>query len=333
MPSPSVHTSHFDTQQHLGQEHHLSSRPSSQPWKSVFRFPNSSRKAPSSSSSLALDTSLYPNGNVTHTLTTGTPSLTPTSFLSDPRSSYNSSNTQSSDSNAGLQSRAPFMNGGTPNRSYPTYELRHQKSTDALSIGGFSRPRTLTKSEKQRLNPSRNPTSPRAKPLTADPSQASFQSPTLPSKAKVNAPTSPRSMGASATRFIRRVASAPNAKGLFSLGSRSTSTTKNGLLAPSEIVPPMPGLTSSSFENGTDSLETMSSGSSRGRPSPRLGSPSKTRNNNGNTEGGGQVAFRRTYSSNSIKVRQVDKIFLLHSSPVIVDRISGRSRAIKFPQS
>jgi hypothetical protein len=76
----------------------------------------------------------------------------------------------------------------------------------------------------------------------------------------------------------------------------------------------------------------MSSGSSRGWPSPRLGSPSKTRINNGHADGRGQVAFRRTYSSNSIKVREVNKS-LLHPSLVIVDRISGRSRAIKFPQS
>ncbi|KAG6880290.1 hypothetical protein C0992_000067 [Termitomyces sp. T32_za158] len=108
-------------------------------------------------------------------------------------------------------------------------------------------------------------------------------------------------MGASASRFIRRVASAPNAKGLFSLGSRSTSTTKNGLLAPADMVPPLPSMVSNSLEH-TDSLETVSSGSSRGRPSrPPPSSYAKTRDCNA-----GKAAFRRTYSSNSIKVRQVE---------------------------
>ncbi|KAF9246958.1 Pkinase-domain-containing protein [Melanogaster broomeanus] len=117
-------------------------------------------------------------------------------------------------------------------------------------------------------------------------------------------------MGASATRFIRRVASAPNAKHLFSSGSRSTAPTKNGLLAPAEAVPPVPGGPSSSLEHGDDSLETLSSGSSRGRSTRHdryhgHGIP-KTRVANPAPEGPGKVAFRRTYSSNSIKVRSVE---------------------------
>lgn len=157
------------------------------------------------------------------------------------------------------------------------------------------------------MNLPHNPHSPHAKPLTADPSQASFVSPTTPSKPKANGALSPKSMGASATRFIRRVASAPNVKGLFSMGSRSASTTKNGLLAPSDAVPPMPSLASTSLDHGADSLETMSSDSSRGRPSAGFGSLSmKSQINNGVAEGPGKVAFRRTYSSNSIKIGRVE---------------------------
>nr|GAT53988.1 AGC/RSK protein kinase [Mycena chlorophos] len=110
-------------------------------------------------------------------------------------------------------------------------------------------------------------------------------------------PLSPKAMGASASRFIRRVASAPNAKGLF---SSHRSTTKNGFLSPGESVPPLPNV--SSLEQGTDSLETLSSSSSRGQGrSTTLAAPRA----NGMLEGG-KMAFRRTYSSNSIKVRQVE---------------------------
>ncbi|KAG6833742.1 serine/threonine protein kinase, AGC [Tephrocybe sp. NHM501043] len=144
-------------------------------------------------------------------------------------------------------------------------------------------------------------------PMTAQPHTSSFASPTTPSKSRATGALSPKSMSASASRFIRRVASAPNAKGLFSLGSRSTSTTKNGLLAPADVVPPLPSMVSNSLEHGTDSLETVSSGSSRGRPSkPPPTSYAKPWVSNGLADGPDKIAFRRTYSSNSIKVRQVE---------------------------
>ncbi|KAG5648660.1 hypothetical protein DXG03_000006 [Asterophora parasitica] len=309
MPSPALHNQQLDPSQQLFTPPPQPSPRSSHAWKSVFRFPNaSSKKISPNSPSLAVDTSLAPNTSQNTPL--ATPSLTPSSFVSDQRSSYNSSNTHSSESNGG---RTPF-NAGPQNRSYLPYrQPQHPKSTDALSVGSSARPpRTHTKSERQRMNLSRNPTSPRTKPLTADPSQASFAGPTTPSKSRAHGALSPRSMGASASRFIRRVASAPNAKGLFNLSSRSTSTTKNGMLAPADVVPPLPSHLSNSLENGTDSLETMSSGSSRGastRPTMVTinGSPStKARVSSGLAEGPGKIAFRRTYSSNSIKVRQVE---------------------------
>lgn len=220
---------------------------------------------------------------------------------------------------------------------------------------------------------------------TANPSQPSFTLPQSATSPSIAGPShshsgsrlTPKSM----TRFIRRVASAPNAKGLFSLGSSSSSgktskssaaaARKNGLLAaPDEdLVPPLPvvfnhgnhGNPGSSMEAGTDSLETISSGGSSGAaPSPpRTNSNSRARNSalpspssiaqsftfsrnssgavkdkdrdktigkangngtttrvvssNGYGEGPGKVAFRRTYSSNSIKVREVGVVISIHA--------------------
>lgn len=135
----------------------------------------------------------------------------------------------------------------------------------------------------------------------------------------------------SATRFIRRVASAPNTKGLFALGSRSTSAitvTKNGLLSPG--IPPVPGKQGTS-ELGHNSLETSSSGSSNHHSPAHNGTigvarPKPIRTNSAGAgvvltsakskermaginlghDTPGRVAFRRTYSSHSIKVRSVE---------------------------
>ncbi|KAF8268309.1 kinase-like domain-containing protein [Lactarius quietus] len=90
----------------------------------------------------------------------------------------------------------------------------------------------------------------------------------------------------------RRVASAPNAKGLFNLGSRqSTVATKNGLLAPAAIIPATaPGMSSSN------------------RAPRNLASPSlpKVAEKEPSSRRPDKVAFRRTYSSNSIKVKTVE---------------------------
>ncbi|KAF9076364.1 kinase-like domain-containing protein [Rhodocollybia butyracea] len=274
------------------------------PWKSVFRFANgSSRKLSPTPSSLTLDTTLaISNTGGLMTPQTPNPSLPPASLLSDQRSSYNSSSTQSSESNGATPNQLSYL--PSPTKS-PAALLRPQHSVDALSSPAKPRPRT--KSEKQRAALSRAPGN--TKIQTADPTQSSFAIPTASSSR--TRPLTPKSVGASASRFIRRVASAPNAKGLFNLSSRSASvTTKNGLLAPAEPVPPLP---TSFAEHGTDSLETLSSGSSRDRLSRPDGShgtslsPStQTRVSSGQMEGPGKVAFRRTYSSNSIKVRQVE---------------------------
>ncbi|KAJ7638651.1 Pkinase-domain-containing protein [Roridomyces roridus] len=246
-------------------------------WKTVFRFANSSsRKLPPNGPPLSLDThSLSPSSSRGRTPLT--PNLTPASLVSEHRSSSNSSsNTESSGSNR---------------------RMRHQQSVDALSVAASSKSRSRTKHEKQAVGQS--------KAFTAGPSQASFALPPVQPTSRAG-PLSPKAMGASASRFIRRVASAPNAKGLFS-ASRSGSTTRNGMLAPADPVPPLPNALSSSLEHGTDSLETISSGSSRDRPlHPRGNTLTTARVSNGMLEGPGKVPFRRTYSSNSIKVRQVE---------------------------
>ncbi|RPD61915.1 Pkinase-domain-containing protein [Lentinus tigrinus ALCF2SS1-7] len=124
--------------------------------------------------------------------------------------------------------------------------------------------------------------------------------PPTPTTPSTRGPLSPKAIGANASRFIRRVASAPNAKGLFALGGRSShnATTKNGLLSPGDTVPPMP---ESNSEQGTNSLETLSSASSN------AGFKTKDRVTNTQTsEGPGKIAFRRTYSSHSIKVKSVE---------------------------
>ncbi len=123
-----------------------------------------------------------------------------------------------------------------------------------------------------------------------------------------------------ARRFIRRVASAPNAKNLFSVpGSRQsrTPTTKNGLLAPAELLvpPPLPRTTvdSPTKKKNGDSLDTTSSSSSRGVSKYGVRS---ARGSRANSLASGSIGmspsvdeararFRRTYSSNSIKVKAV----------------------------
>ncbi|KAH8824730.1 Pkinase-domain-containing protein [Flagelloscypha sp. PMI_526] len=126
-----------------------------------------------------------------------------------------------------------------------------------------------------------------------------------------NKPLSPKGMGASASRFLRRVASAPNAKGLFARGNGS-STVKNGMLAPGSIaVPPVP-------QSQSASLET-------------------TRIANGLSDGPGKQPFRRTYSSNSIKVSQVylvkekktEKLFAMKGKYVVTRPFLSKKEMIE----
>ncbi|KAF4620027.1 hypothetical protein D9613_005493 [Agrocybe pediades] len=355
MPTPTIVESPVDTTPSSTLRSSPDSHPSPRPqqsagWKSVFRFPNSSSKKLAAAAAASSSASGSPE--LTQTAPPPLPTspgssvvlpsvpVTPTSLnpgylsSSDQRSSYNSSNTQSSDSiNGGIGGKYISQN----TYSYSSHYSQHppRSTEDGLSVASPSltgRPRPHTKSERvrpphlSRLQPQTPSRIPPAS-LTAHEHTSFPQTPSTPSSKppKTNGgggPLSPRSVTASASRFIRRVASAPNAKGLFSLGSRSASATtptatKNGFLAApvDTSVPPMPQLVSSSSDQGQDSLETVSSGSSRGlrisRPSvPPPATPMTAPLNNVALANGlpppGRVAFRRTYSSNSIKVRQVE---------------------------
>lgn len=316
-------------------------------WKSVFRLPNSSKKhrANGNGSILAVDCSprtvSSPLQTVKNMPVTSSPSLAPGSFLPiDERSSYNSSNTRSSDSNVGAVPNSPYL--VPDSRLFPCQHQPHlqQSSVSNVEANGMVTPqqpqsRVRTKSEKQRMMQGRPPQTP-TKPQTATGSQQSFALPqSHAASSSRSGPLSPRAMGASATRFIRRVASAPNAKHLFSSGSRSSAPTKNGLLAPADMVPPVPGAPSTSSDHGDDSLETLSSGSSRGRSNRNERYPgnshlSKTRIVNGAHDGPGKMAFRRTYSSNSIKVRQVRYKASLQAVFFNKGVNTGRGRPIKL---
>ncbi|KAG8965805.1 hypothetical protein FRC03_012932 [Tulasnella sp. 419] len=231
------------------------------------------------------------------------------------RFSYNSSETRSTDSNPSQQNQSR-----NPQQTTPPSRSKNDKYRllSRLSHNNFKGSHLHL--GQQTTSPSRSPP-------------------------RQNIPLSPKAKSSSsaASRFIRRVASAPNAKGLFlPNSSRSpSSVTKNGLLAPAEPIPPLPQspttptssppLTQS--DNGTDSLDTVSSKSSaRGKHQPNRPtransvaaafkipsskepplSPSgqkpdpnglhTTVNPNNLTP---RQTFRRTYSSNSIKVGSV----------------------------
>ncbi|KAH9938406.1 Pkinase-domain-containing protein [Fomitopsis serialis] len=186
------------------------------------------------------------------------------------------------------------MPSKTPHRtpSTPAYMNGHLDSSDVHHSNGHDvmRTRTKSKAEKPRLFGRTKP------PMTADPTHTGFPTITQPSSSK-SGPLSPKAIGANASRFIRRVASAPNAKGLF-LRTPGTST-RNGLLSPGD--PSHTVHENGLSDQGTNSLETVSSASSRGYPTK-----DRVTNARNGADGPGRVAFRRTYSSHSIKVKSVE---------------------------
>lgn len=325
----------------------LQSSSSSSPhsWKSIFRIGSSSSKK-SSKSTLTLDTGFVDS-------VSNTPPLTPGSYLGqtpasstmyfDGRYSSNSSGTLSSDSVGapGTPRRhrsPPHMrnvtqpNSPTPLES-PATTLDTPQHSHSLSK---SSSRSKLKPDKQRGSSILTSASSSRRTQTANSSQQSFAVPPVSAGIGNSAYRPPPTSGSLSpkgmTRFIRRVASAPNAKLFGSRPSHTPTMTLNGLLAPAlnEGVPPVPGLIqSASSEQGTDSLETVSSGSSTDRKprrqpsSPHLHPPPVNRPGranssvsmfsgrpgssplNGVPERPGKAAFRRTYSSNSIKVKSV----------------------------
>lgn len=205
--------------------------------------------------------------------------LTPASLLSPSRSSYTSSRTGSSDSHREIAYATPQQD----------HKLHQHKSVDALSSS-----KKKGDNQRQALSQSQN-----GKARTAHPSQSNFALP----HSKPNVVLSPKTMGATATRFLRRVASAPNAKGLFSSSRNGSSSSKNGMLVPGVTAPPLP----KSSQSQQTSLETISSTTEESR-STRQGRATSTSNSKNRTltaDNPAKQAFRRTYSSNSIKVRDV----------------------------
>lgn len=189
---------------------------------------------------------------------------------------------------------------------------------------------------------------------SSQPQQAEFADSN--SQTPQNPPQPHGGAGGAATRWLRRVASAPNTK-LFGLSSSSNippsptssttprlpsgSTTKNGFLSPS-LTSDFP---SSPKSNGAHplpvpgvipaggSMSLSSDGSSSGLPSANgfggkgsffgggssskaksasgqknLGISSSATTNGGGMDGPGKASFRRTYSSNSIKLRSVSEM-------------------------
>lgn len=188
-----------------------------------------------------------------------------------------------------------------------------QTAKPASESGGLSKYGSLLRSSRSKLGLALQTTPPDQGIAGGSRVSASPSRPPL-------SPLSPKAVG----RLLRRVASAPNAKGLFSSGASRSNvpTTKNGLLAPFDV-PPVPELTDGSrttSEQG-DSLETdasLSVGSSRGRAFGRSLSTDKLKAKRSqdrltasnvppaNGPPPGRAVFRRTYSSNSIKIKQVE---------------------------
>ena len=293
------------------------STPSTPGWKSIFRLASPSKRFTARSSMLLVDTNIQNQH----------PVLTPSSVTStEARFSSNStsSTTQSSDSISNptsLSSRPPPSSSRSLTPAYSTSQLWSPDTQPPPPLSArSSKSRLKTKTDRQRSMLGRD-----RSPNYLHPSDT-LQPIPIEQTRSANLP-----FQKSASRFIRRVASAPNTKGLFALGSRSTSAitvTKNGLLSPG--VPPVPGRQGAS-ENGHNSLETSSSGSSNHDGSPQNGRTGVTRPKptRANTTGAGivltsarskermastnlghdtpgRVAFRRTYSSHSIKVRSVE---------------------------
>lgn len=149
-------------------------------------------------------------------------------------------------------------------------------------------------------------------------------------------PTPPESSSAT-TRFLRRVVSAPNAKALFSAqlfasqpamppnaseaaaGAAATPSSKSSLVLPnhlsestfstpseieiSESPPPLPRLTINSSPDPPGSKQIAATRSSRAHSTSQLGRDSLSNSSSGKL--GPKQPFRRTYSSNSIKVKSV----------------------------
>ena len=295
-------------------------------WKSIFRMP-SLKKLNNSGKLLTVEDDRPLSYSSSHTVESSleVPQVT-NNNTSANRSSYTSS--QSTDSDP--QRQLPQLSYPTPLlSSSPVPSPTVQFPTTSVNDSPERPPsKLLPRKEKTRSFLGRK-LSFSIKPILA--SQHHHQQPIVAGQGTARPPVRTGTTGmpdspkpptkASATKFLRRVASAPNAKGLLSPPSVAyPPSVKNGFLAPVEPVPPLPG--SPSGEQGTNSLETASSkssapalamapqksgGGTRQHRALTASSVQKHRDAvNGLGEPPGRAAFRRTYSSNSIKVRSVE---------------------------
>jgi protein-serine/threonine kinase len=308
---------------------------SSPSWKSRFRLGQGSASSRKLDAPRGAQLTLDLNAQPPPSPTLAPPaSPTPTSLSADQRSSYYSSATPSTDSGTAM---SPKQSSQPP----PTVITTSANIPPTLPPTGIVEPAPKrSKADKQR-NLGRGRSKDNVVPQAVS---------TSTSTSATRSPLSPKAVGASASRFLRRVASAPNTKGLFSNGNRSASAhaspTKNGLLAPGGVVPPLPSTPtaaqmSSDSRNGQPSTDTTSSTSSQGhpvRPKPVRqwsGKKFKTKDRMAalSPEDPGKVAFRRTYSSNSIKVGEVCALILpLVMSGASTDRAAGRSWSEQLPK-
>jgi protein-serine/threonine kinase len=299
-------------------------------WKSLLR-PSKSKLASSSHSHSSASRS-----NSTHNgLSEHPPPLTPNS----EHSFDSSTQTQSSDSLPGNPATAPqpmtttghgsqghCRRGGLGNLQLDTHfenplPLAPSSSTTlttpSIQSDGHALSKSLRTSGRPQQRPQRAQTaddSARRPPGTAPATGPMPMMPMSASTVTANAKTSPLSakgMGQSAIRAIRRVASAPNTK---NLARRKSSGRKNDAKLTAEPVPVLPTQSTADLHPNT-SLDTLSSGSSgagRHVPRYRYQRPTTAGSSSGRLGSGlstpGHTPFRRTYSSNSIKVQAVGSV-------------------------
>ncbi|CAE6445147.1 unnamed protein product [Rhizoctonia solani] len=243
------------------------------------------------------------DGAVTCTSPAQMAPMTPAS--GDDRYSYNSSETRSSDSQGGTRNRTQGRSRPTRASQTPSTSPCVSRSTSSQALKSSAQSQS-SKPDKYR---SLGRLDSASKSATANSSQQSITIPTSPSTK--HAPLSPRSMSATASRFIRRVASAPNAKNMFSINTSSKSTTRNGLLSPGldPSIPPVPSFLSGSEKMpGSPGSSPPSSRSFVNRASRAMSGSGKQKHLSPNDRANdmGRAQFRRTYSSNSIKIRSVE---------------------------
>ncbi|GJJ07380.1 hypothetical protein Clacol_001582 [Clathrus columnatus] len=349
-----------------------------QSWKNIFKVSSKKPSRPRTTEHRLLTLETRHDQFITATLNETTfdihaestvhPPLTP---ASSNRFSYNSSETRSSDSNGGGGgggSGSGRLNTGSSglavdnnmgsssptlvNPSVSSHSILSFRSRATGSSGHTNS--NSNRGKKSGSNKSHHHHDHHQPPTPASSSQQSLRinsnvitvnpNPSSTSRSNGLGPLSPRSMSASASRFIRRVASAPSTKYLFVRDSRqpplaAQGGSKYGLLSPLEQTtpppPPIPGTPihqqhhTNSFRHPSDQYQRLAENpplspkmSSRGRAhttqprTPILESPLSSPllpppppppppSSSSSSSTPQRITPRRTYSSNSIKVSQV----------------------------